>query len=95
MAAQWRDESSYSRDERARVPWCWSLAAGDILIHIVNRHRDYPGEWVITADPFYIYPRVMAGVDVADVEGAKRAAVEMVRSKLRAAIADLPEEAAP
>lgn len=42
----WRNCTSYSRDDKERIPTGFELKVGDCRIVITCGHRDYRNEWV-------------------------------------------------
>lgn len=71
---KWRDETSFSQDDRTRVPRTWVLAWGELRI-AVTKYVGYGDEWTLRA-PELGYPENV-GLKTEDVEEAKRKALEI------------------
>ena len=48
MKTQWTDGTSYSRDDKERIPTTWELRVGKLRIWITNGHVCYKGIWIMT-----------------------------------------------
>lgn len=75
----WKDSTSYSRDDKARKPTSWTTEIGGLRITVTSGHIYYPGKWVMHCHE--------AGMDTVPVnavsaETAQRMAVELVREKV-------------
>ncbi len=87
MTAQWKDESSWSRNDVERTPKTWCFATEGLRI-IVTRHRDYaPTDWVLRVHPSGIVGEQVLPVDIND---AKARALKIVREALERALEELP-----
>ncbi len=53
MNIKWRDGSSYSRDDKDRVPNVWHAIVGILKISVVYNHVCYPDQWVFSCEPFF------------------------------------------
>ena len=77
---EWIDGSSYSRDDKEKIPSVWKFIIKGLIIISVHKHIHYPeGQWLLTCLPFfnkYELPQ-------KDVEEAKAAAIRMVNTKLQ------------
>ena len=72
----WKDVSSYSRDEKDRTPKSWQWKANGTHL-VVTHHIHYPGEWVMTFEPF-IRMKVIGKIG-DDIEEIKKDALEEAR----------------
>lgn len=85
---QWNDESTFSKGDTDRTPWSWVAKAGPISLS-VHRHKDWePTDWLLTC-PLFDVSQLLAATDIDE---AKKEAVDMVRTKLRAALEELGTE---
>ncbi len=77
----WKDTTSYSRDDKARKPTSWTTEIGGLRIVVTSGHIRYPEKWVM-----HCYEAGMdtVPVDAVSAETAQRMAVEMVREKVEA-----------
>ena len=86
---KWVDQSSYSREgPRARgvmEPDIWILDVGGLHIAVMSGHRFYPGEWVMSCEPWFTTKQLPA----KSADQAKTMALSMVRSKLMTAMQEL------
>ena len=57
--AVWKDSTTYSRDDKSRIPTTFSTKIGSCRISITCGHRDYRHEWV-----FHCYE---LGFDTKDI----------------------------
>lgn len=44
---EWRDTSSYSRDDKNKVPDCFTTDPGDLSITVLSGHIYHKGEWIM------------------------------------------------
>lgn len=87
MAAEWRDATSYSRDDKERKPTAFALKFGGIRLSVTSGHIYYRGKWVMHCEPFYnTYP--LAGTTEAE---AKSQAVALVQIKIEEAAKELAD----
>jgi hypothetical protein len=74
----WRDETTYSRDDKDRNPSIWNLYAGNLKI-TVHRHIHYaPDIWLLSCSDFYDKYELPD----KDVEKAKKRAISLVSEKV-------------
>ena len=80
MNIEWIDGTTYSRDEKKKIPSVWKFIINGLIIISVHKHIHYPkDQWLLTCLPFfnkYELPQT-------DVEEAKSAAFHMVYTKLQ------------
>jgi hypothetical protein len=50
----WKDTTSYSRNETERVPTTWSAECGRFRLVITRSHIHYKGRWI-----FHLHPGVL------------------------------------
>ena len=43
---EWKDITSYSQDDKVRIPTSFRVTYGNISITLTNNHIDYKGQWV-------------------------------------------------
>lgn len=85
---QWKDVTSYSRDDQERIPGSWEVRAGGLRI-AVARHIHYPPDvWLLrtnwtTVDMIELHSR--------DLAGAQAMALDIVRTRLSEALTALDE----
>lgn len=53
MTVIWQDQSSYSRDNKERIPNVWVARTNGLKISVVYNHIYYPDRWVVTCNPFF------------------------------------------
>lgn len=81
---EWKDRTSYSRDDKVREPRTWVWDTGQNVHVTVTRHIDYPGRWVVMAQ-WQFREVVWQLLNSELLEDAKVEAVEVVRSEFLAA----------
>lgn len=83
--AKWKDATSYSRDDKERIPRVWKINFGKFTL-TVHRHIYYdPKMWLASSDLFE--HREMG----EDLEEAKKKAIELLKSKLTTAIKEMED----
>lgn len=83
--AQWKDISSHSQNAKDRTPNTWELRPNGHVRITVHRHITAPDVWHVSCDPWFRqYP-----LRPTDAEAAKALAVEMVRDRAAALLAEL------
>jgi hypothetical protein len=78
----WQDSTSYSRDQKERIPSCWTAKAGSLKITVLNGHIYHPGEWVMHCFELGIDTKEMGLPKESTPEQAQEKAVAIVRQKL-------------
>ena len=84
----WKDNTSYSQDDKERVPSSWRAewGGGNKLRVTVHRHRDYEDDvWLLSTHPGLVDMYVLTS---KDIEAAQREA----RLHLEKVIGDLYKE---
>jgi len=83
--SEWKDITSYNRDDKERKPTSYRLALGRLHVTVTSGHIYYKGRWVMHCAPFYD----THVLDVTTKEEAQRKALELVRIKIAEVNADL------
>jgi hypothetical protein len=84
----WKNISSFSRDDTDRTPNAWEAHAGGLRI-VVHRHIHFPKDvWLLSTTPFFDRKQLTS----KSIEEAKEEAVKLVCEKARAILADLNTE---
>lgn len=83
--AKWKDISSFSQGDKERTPNSFELRPNGHVRLAVHRHRSAPTTWHLTCAPWFDTHPLRA----EDANTAKRYAVEMVRDRASALLADL------
>jgi hypothetical protein len=72
---EWKDVTSYSRDDRERVPNAFAAQSGPVRLVVTCKHRDCPGEWImhgyglgIDTEPLGLSAEEPAGKAMAEAE---------------------------
>lgn len=50
---EWKDTTSYSRDDKDRKPTTFSKQCGPMRLVVTSGHIHYPGKWVAHAFPLF------------------------------------------
>lgn len=75
----WKDVTTYSRDDKDRLPRVWHLDCGDMRV-AVHKHIHYaPDAWLLTCSPFFDKRELCA----KDADDAKAEALALVREKVK------------
>lgn len=90
---QWKDITSYSRDEKDRVPSVWQFSAIKFpRIVIVRNHRYLPDEWVVTCSPWFEAHGLGLPSVIENRDEAKARAIKLVKSTIKEMYDALDEE---
>jgi hypothetical protein len=86
---QWKDVTSYSRDDKERIPSSFETRAGDLRI-TVTRHIHYPPDvWLLSVAE---YSRLnLIELRSRDLADAQAEALTLVRTRLHEALAAMGE----
>lgn len=76
----WKDTTSYSRDNKERKPTTWTTEIGGLRITVTSGHIYYPDKWVMHC---FECGMDTVPLDAVSAETAQRMAVERVREKVR------------
>jgi hypothetical protein len=83
---EWKDVTSFSRDQTDRTPTAFEVSLEDLRITITSAHRDYPGTWVMHCHALQIDTQVLKATTLNE---AKRAAVQVVKDTLNKLLVDV------
>lgn len=80
---EWKDTSSYSRDDKERKPFTWSLTLGDRLgIAVTCGHIHFPGSWVMHCHWLAMEKIEIGPVHTMTLEQAQAEAISRVRTQI-------------
>lgn len=80
---QWKDQTSYSRDDKERIPSVWVLRlTRDIRILVVRNHRYSPDSWVVHCNPWFDTHSLDLPPTVENRDEAMARAMSNVRAKI-------------
>jgi hypothetical protein len=79
MALEWRDISSFSREDKDRTPRAFELRTESMRV-AVHRHMYYPGRWMLSV--YGTLEVQMRPLEAEDIEDAKAEALAYVRRRL-------------
>lgn len=82
---KWKDISSYSRTDNARIPKTFEADVGGLRIVVTRNIYCRPEEWALRCDPWFD----MHVVGTGSADEAKAAAVAVVRKQLTAVLSVL------
>lgn len=83
---QWKDQTSYSRDDRERIPSVWQLQlTHELYITVVRKHRHNPGSWVMHCAPWFD----THSLDLMPIPENRDEAMARALSKVRTKIEEL------
>lgn len=83
---QWKDQTSYSRDDRERTPSVWQLQlTRDIRITVVRKHIHNPDSWVMHCNPWFD----THSLDLTPIPENRDEAMARALSKVRTKIEEL------
>lgn len=92
----WKDATSYSRSDGAKVPQAWAAMIGPVRLYVTLQHTHYHGKWVAGLQPITSGPSPLGkAIAVDDVQGAQEAALKLAERILKPyadAYSDLVEE---
>lgn len=74
----WKDNTSYARGDKERVPRVWHLEKGGLAIS-VHRYVGCHDQWFVTCEPFFNVRPLQA----KEVEAAKNEALALVRVRVK------------
>lgn len=88
----WVDSTTYSQGQTTRVQNSWLYQNGIMRIKVINKHLDYPGQWVIYC-PFLSGGSFPLGIPFNSTpEQAQEKAISLVRDRLEKMLSLLPEQ---
>lgn len=82
---QWKDETSYSRGDKERVPTTFTATCGPLMLAVTSGHVYYPGRWVGHCRPLFDTKPLKA----TSREEAQAEVVQLAREWMNAAAAGL------
>jgi hypothetical protein len=85
----WKDTTSYSRDDKDKVPSCWTTETRKIRISVLNGHRFYPGQWVMHCYDLNIRERIIGNMTDMNEDDAKSKSIDIARKELSAMMSEL------
>lgn len=85
----WHDSTTYSRDDKQRVPSCWSYQTEKLRITVVKNHRDYPGRWVMHCFDIGMKNVLLKAPIEAPVDQIQAAAIRIVKRRMTEMIESL------
>lgn len=88
----WKDITSYSRGQLERTPTMWAFSNDKITITLMNDHRDYKGQWVISCYALSQHAIRLKISNDATLEQAQNFALSYVKSELASIIESLPSD---
>lgn len=85
----WKDSTTYKRDDKEMVPTTWTLIGKHLSITITNKHIYCPDQWVMHCYELE-YNTYGLGLKSTEPAGAaQRVALGIVKNKLRAMMAEV------
>lgn len=81
----WKDATSYSRDDKERLPTTFAATSGPLKLVVTSGHIYYPGRWVGHCQPLFEAKLL----DATTLEEAQDEVVRLVREWVNAASAGL------
>ncbi len=85
---KWIDSSSYSRNDKERIPNIWKIKFGAVSITVAYGHVTYAKQWIIRCDPFFDNKQLG---NISEAE-AKTLAIKMVKDQLSIALQEISQE---
>lgn len=80
---KWKDDTSYSREDKERVPKTWTLDLGEVRITVTCGHIYHRGEWVMHCRPWFD-THALNMLENVNAEEAQAKALAKVRTKVDA-----------
>lgn len=81
--SDWKDITSYSKDDKDRTPTSWALQLGGGLRIVVTKgHIYYKGLWVMHCEAVNIHALELGEVETMTNEQAQQAAIDRVWVRL-------------
>jgi len=79
----WIDSTTYTRNDKNRVQSAWTLKNKHIKITVMNKHRYYPGKWVLHCFSIGIKEHILGCAEKYTVEQAKQIGLKIVKNRLQ------------
>jgi hypothetical protein len=77
---EWKDTTTYSRDDKDRIPTVFSCSIAELRINIVAGHIYYPDQWVFNCRNLGFDEIELKGI--TDAQEAAEAAVKKCRDRV-------------
>lgn len=76
----WKDTTSYSRDDKERIPTCFSKTPGPTIgmITVTSGHIYYPGKWVMHCSKLGILAKLLNAQTKKDAQNEALAIVRKI-----------------
>lgn len=79
----WEDTTSYSRDDKERIPRVWTLRlTRDVRISVIRNHWSKPENWVMHCNPWFDTHSLGLPSTVENRDEAMSRAVALVREEI-------------
>jgi len=89
---EWKDQTSYSRGEKERVPSVWVMQlTREVRISVVRSHIYNPENWVMHCAPWFDTHSLNLPSTVENRDEAMSRAIALVREKITEAAAAMRE----
>lgn len=85
----WVDTTTYSRDDKNRVPSCWTYNTGKLQISVLNNHQSVPGKWVLHCFNIGMDTVILKAQIDTPVAEVQAAAIRIVKRRLSEMLASL------
>lgn len=85
----WHDSTTYSRDDKNRVPSCWDYKTEKLRITVLNDHRDFPDRWVMHCHQLGMNTVLLKAQIETPVAEVQATAIRIVKRRLSEMLASL------
>ena len=85
----WNDSTTYSRDDKNRVPSCWDYKTEKLRITIVNKYVGIPDRWVMHCHEIGMNAVVLKAPIETPLAEVQAAAIRIVKRRLSEMLASL------
>lgn len=79
---EWKDETTYSRSDKQRVPTVWAIRFKGFRVVVVNKHRLVPGKWVMHCSALSIDTLDLGVESIQPKEIAQDLAIRHIKTRL-------------
>jgi len=83
---EWKDETTYSRDNKERIPSVWGIRFKGFRVAVVNKHRLAPNKWVMHCFALGIDTLDLGVESIQPKEIAQDKAIKHVKTKLHSMV---------
>lgn len=90
MENNWKDTTTYSRDDKVRKPSQWTLDTGKLKITVLNAHIYYPNRWVLICYEIGVKCSILKAPIETPLEHIQAAGIRIVRKKVEELLNSLP-----